>query len=114
MAACGPDREMYDLIRAFYRQETVADYACEEKAVEKLGEGTWFQSYHGLLQNCIREITRYTEVQDFGQQVLGSETDVYEWLNRFYKNGFATSTGMKITDLPSTQIRKENLYPYIV
>ena len=88
MAACGPDREMYDLIRAFYRQETVADYACEEKAVEKLGEGTWFQSYHGLLQNCIREITRYTEVQDFGQQVLGSETDVYEWLNRFYKKWF--------------------------
>lgn len=63
MAACGPDREMYDLIRAFYRQETMADYACEEKTVEKLGEGTWFQSYHGLLQNCIREITRYTEVQ---------------------------------------------------
>lgn len=88
MATCGPDREMYDLIRAFYRQETVADYACEEKAVEKLGEGTWFQSYHGLLQNCIREITRYTEVQDFGQQVLGSETDVYEWLNRFYKKWF--------------------------
>ena len=88
MATCGPDREMYDLIRAFYRQETVADYACEEKAVEKLGEGTWFQSYHGLLQNCIREITRSTEVQDFGQQVLGSETDVYEWLNRFYKKWF--------------------------
>ena len=85
MATCGLDREMYDLIRAFYRQETMADYACEEKTVEKLGEGTWFQSYHGLLKNCIREITRYTKVQDFGQQVLGSVTDVYEWLNLFYK-----------------------------
>lgn len=85
MAVCGPDREMYDLIRAFYRQETMADYACEEKAVEKLGESTWFRSYHGLLQNCIRKITEYTEVQNFGQQVLGSETNVYEWLNLFYK-----------------------------
>lgn len=81
MTACGPDCEMYDLISQFYRGDIPAYHQCNMP----LGESVWFNSYHGLLRRCIQKITNYAEVQQFGEQVLGKDTDVYQWLNLFYQ-----------------------------
>lgn len=81
MAACGPDKEMYEL----YKQCSITELPVYETGDMPLGAGVWRNAYHGLLRLCIAEIEKKNKLEDLTWYQSVQCPDVYAWLNLFYR-----------------------------
>lgn len=81
MVCCGPDKGMYDLVKQCFSRELPAYEKCDAM----LEVNVWSNSYYGLLQYCIREISWYPKVEALPWNKSEKCVDIYAWLNLFYE-----------------------------